>query len=87
MARRTRARRKDYYSILGLQKGCSEAQLKKAYRKLALKFHPVRSAAPPEAPGFAAGRSGAGPTRDRLRACARAHTFVAVDVAVSSSER
>jgi hypothetical protein len=34
--------RKDYYHLLGLQKGCDERQLKKAYRKLALKFHPVR---------------------------------------------
>lgn len=30
----------DYYEILGLQKGASEADIKKAYRKLAMKYHP-----------------------------------------------
>ena len=31
---------KDYYRILGLQRGASEEQIKKAYRKLARKYHP-----------------------------------------------
>ncbi|MCP4746562.1 MAG: J domain-containing protein [Desulfobacteraceae bacterium] len=30
----------DYYKILGLDKKASEAQIKKAYRKLAMKYHP-----------------------------------------------
>ena len=33
-------RRKDYYKILGLEKDFSESDLKKAYRKAALQWHP-----------------------------------------------
>jgi molecular chaperone DnaJ len=31
---------KDYYGILGVAKGTSQAQIKEAYRKLVLKYHP-----------------------------------------------
>lgn len=34
------ADKRDYYEILGASKGASEAELKKSYRKMAMKYHP-----------------------------------------------
>ena len=41
--------KRDYYEVLGINRDSSESDLKKVYRRLAMKFHPDKNPDDPDA--------------------------------------
>jgi molecular chaperone DnaJ len=39
--------KRDYYDVLGVERGATEADIKKAFRKKAMEHHPDRNQADP----------------------------------------
>ena len=36
------SKKRDYYDVLGLKRDCHEDEIRKSYKKLAIKWHPVK---------------------------------------------
>jgi molecular chaperone DnaJ len=56
--------KRDYYEVLGVQRGATEQEIKSAYRKLALQYHPDRN---PDNPG----------AEEKFKECSEAYAILA----------
>src|SRR6202023_878493 len=56
--------KRDYYEVLGVARGANEQEIKSAYRKLALQFHPDRNPNNPDA-------------EEKVKECSEAYAILA----------
>ena len=61
----------DYYAVLGVGKDASEEEIKKAYRRMAMKYHPDHAKGDPKAEEQAKREFG-----DKITLCGRAYEAV-----------
>mmetsp|Transcript_20665 Transcript_20665/g.57376 ORF Transcript_20665/g.57376 Transcript_20665/m.57376 type:complete len:96 (-) Transcript_20665:711-998(-) len=57
---------KDYYELLNVQRGANDDQIKRAYRKLALKYHPDKVKGSAEEKEAAAKQAASIPTAQQI---------------------
>ena len=58
--------KRDYYEVLGVERGVDEKALKSAYRKLAMKYHPDQNA-------------GDASAEEKFKECAEAYAILSDD--------